>query len=217
MTESNLGELSILYVDVSEIDPHPDNANQGDVEAIKESIKVNGYYAPILVQSSTGYILAGNHRYRAAKELGHTAVPVIYLDVDDEQGKRIMVADNRTTRLGNDDPALLAALLEDIGDSDIGLLGTGYTHADLQTLLDAQDRFDEEFLPEPSPEKHADTVEDYVVEPIAGPNGTCTGVLITHPDHRKFSMEDYNRIRTLIGLGAAHRGALATLGIGEWE
>jgi hypothetical protein len=216
MTESKLGELSVIYVNVDEIDPHPDNANKGDLDAIKESIRVNGYYAPIVVQSSTGYILAGNHRYRAAKDLGHAAVPVIYLDVDDEAAKRIMFADNRTTRLGHDDDALLAALLEEIGDSDTGLLGTGYTHADLQTLLDAQDKFNEEFEYEPTPEKHAVSEGVYQIEPIAGAGGKCTGVLVTRFDHEAWSPEDYNKVRTLLGLGAAHRGALATLGIEDW-
>ncbi len=216
MTESKLGELSIIYADVSEVDPHPENANMGDLDAIKESIRINGYYAPILVQSSTGYILAGNHRYRAARELGHTAVPVIYIDVDDEAAKRIMVADNRTTRLGHDDDALLAALLEEIGDSDTGLLGTGYSHADLQTLLDAQDKFNEEFDVEPTPDRDTFDAEEYVIEPIAGPNGTCTGLLVTHSGRDKWSAADYNRVRTSLGLGAAPRGALATLGIEEW-
>lgn len=216
MTDLKLGELAILYVDVSEIDPHPENANVGDLDAIKESIRINGYYAPILVQASTGYILAGNHRYRAARELGHSAVPVIYIDVDDEAAKRIMVADNRTTRLGHDDEAALAALLEQIGDSETGLLGTGYTHADLQTLLDAQDRFDEDLLGEPTVEKHAVSEGVYQVEPIAGAGGTCTGVLVTRFDHETWTPEDYNRVRTLLGLGAAARGALATLGIEEW-
>lgn len=216
MTDSKLGELSIIYTDVSEIEPHPENANRGDLDAIKESIRVNGYYAPILVQSTTGYILAGNHRYRAARELGHTAVPVVYIDVDDEAAKRIMVADNRTTRLGHDDDAALAALLEEIGESDTGLLGTGFSHADLQTLLDAQDKFAEEFENEPDHGKGADRPEEYQIEPIAGAGGTCTGVLITHPHGGEWSAEDYNRVRLALGLGAAPRGALATLGIEKW-
>lgn len=216
MTDSKLGELSVLYVSVDEIDPHPENANRGDLDAIKESIRVNGYYAPIVVQSSTGYILAGNHRYRAAKDLGHAAVPVIYLDVDDEAAKRIMVADNRTTRLGHDDDALLAALLEDIGESDTGLLGTGYTHADLQTLLDAQDRFNEEFEHEPTPEKHAVAEGVYQIEPIAGAGGTCIGVMVNRFDRETWTPDDYNKVRSMLGLAPMHRGQFSTLGIEEW-
>lgn len=216
MTDSKLGELSILYVSVDEIDPHPENANKGDLDAIKESIRVNGYYAPILVQSSTGYILAGNHRYRAARELGHTAVPVVYIDVDDEAAKRIMVADNRTTRLGHDDDALLAALLEEIGESEVGLLGTGYTHADLQTLLDSQDVFDPEFEGEPTPEKHAVTDSSWQVEPIPGAGGTCAGIMVTRIDGDKLEIEDYQKVRNLLGLAHLHRGQVAETGIEEW-
>jgi len=217
---TDLGNLEIQYVTVEEIDPHPENANRGDIDAIKESIKVNGYYAPILVQSSTGYILAGNHRYRAARDLGHEMVPVVYIDVDDEAAKRIMVADNRTTRLGHDDDATLAALLEEIGESETGLLGTGFTHADLQTLLDAQDRFDEDLLgePDPEPDGWGETPnENYNIEPIAGANGTCTGIIVTHPHGGEWTPEDYNRVRLMLGLGASKRGALATLGIEKWS
>lgn len=216
MTELKLGELAITYVSVDEIDPHPENANQGDLDAIKESIRVNGYYAPILVQSSTGYILAGNHRYRAARALGHTEVPVVYIDVEDEAAKRIMVADNRTTRLGHDDDALLAALLEEIGESETGLLGTGFSHADLQTLLDSQDTFDDDLLNEPTPEKHAVGEGFFQVEPIPGAGGTCTGIMVTRMDGDKLEMHDYQKIRDLLGLAHLHRGGLATLGIEEW-
>lgn len=216
---TDLGDLAIQHVPVGEIDPHPENANRGDLDAIKESIRINGYYAPILVQSSTGYILAGNHRYRAATELGHQQVPVIYLDVDDEAAKRIMVADNRTTRLGSDDDALLASLLAEIGEGETGLLGTGYTHADLQTLLDAQDKFSDDLIGEPDPEPDGwgnAPEENYNIEPIAGPGGTATGILITHPHHEKWTAADYNRVRVLLGLSPAPRGALATLGIEDW-
>jgi len=210
------GTLEVTYVNVDEVDPHPENANQGNVEAIKESIRVNGYYAPIIVQSSTGYILAGNHRYRAAVDLGMTQVPVIYLDVDDIEAKRIMVADNRTTRLGQDDDEALARLLEEIGESDQGLLGTGYSQADLQTLQDALETFDPAFESEPEPTLDTNPTEDWVLEPLEGPDGTCSSVLVHRFDRRALSVEDFQAIRLALGLGRAPRGALSTYGIGAW-
>lgn len=218
MTNNKLGHVDVVYALTTEIDPHPDNANVGNIEVIKESISTNGFYAPIIVQSSTGYILAGNHRYRAAKELGHTQVPVVYLDVTDEEAKRIMVADNRTTRLGHDDSELLANLLEDLGDSELGLMGTGYSHADLQTLLDANDKFDPEFEDEPTPESHGRATNDsqYQIEPLPGANGTCIGIVVTRIDGQTLLVDDYNHIRLALNLGAAPRGAIATLGIEDW-
>lgn len=217
MTESKLGDLAVQYVTISEIDPHPENANIGNLDAIKESIQVNGYYAPMIVQASTGYILAGNHRYAAAKELGYEMVPVIYVDVDDEEAKRIMVADNRTTRLGHDDDEALARLLTEIGESEQGLMGTGFTHAELQTLQDALEKFDPSYQSEPDPESHGTDVDDWAVEPIEGPDGTCSSVLVHRFDRRAVSADDYNRVRAALGLGRASRGALATSGIEAWQ
>lgn len=219
MSESKLGDVTVQYAFMDEIDLHPDNANVGNVDMIAESIRINGFYAPIIVQSTTGYIIAGNHRYQAAKKLGMTQVPVVYLDVNDDEAKRIMVADNRTTRLGHDDSELLASLLEDLGDTELGLMGTGFTHADLQTLLDQQDKFDPEFQPEPDsvPVGHSTEDSAYQVEAIPGAGGVCIGIMVNRIDHEPLSVDDYQHIRVALGLGTVPRGAAATLGIEEWE
>lgn len=215
--ESKLGDVKVLYAMVNEIDPHPDNANVGDLESIQESIRVNGFYAPIIVQASSGYIIAGNHRYKAAVSLGYESVPVVYLDVDDEEAKRIMVADNRTTRLGHDDTEMLTKLLEDLGDSDIGLMGTGYTHAELQSLMDSSDQFDPELTGEPDHPKHTTEDSAYQVEVIPGAEGLCVGIMVNRVDSEPLTPEDYNHVRSALGLGNAPRGAIATLGIEDWE
>ncbi len=213
-----IGNVDVVYALMEEIDLHPDNANVGNVDVIAESIRVNGFYAPIIVQASTGFIIAGNHRYQAAKKLGMEQVPVVYLDVDDTEAKRIMVADNRTTRLGHDDSELLTALLEDLGDTELGLMGTGYSHADLQTLIDQADKFDPEYQPEPDgPLGHTTEDSAYQVEVIPGAGGTCVGIMVNRIDHEPLSPDDYQHIRQALGLGTVPRGAVATLGIEDWE
>jgi hypothetical protein len=216
--ESKLGNLDLNYALVDEIDPHPENANVGDVDTIAESIRVNGFYAPIIVQASTGFIIAGNHRYQAAKKLGMEQVPVVYLDVEDDEAKRIMVADNRTTRLGHDNDELLTSLLEDLGDTELGLMGTGFTHADLQTLIDNADKFDPEFTSEPdSVPTHGTEDSAYQVEAIPGAGGKCIGLMVNRIDGDPLSVDDYQHIRVALGLGVIPRGAAATLGIEDWE
>ena len=84
-----------LLVPIEEVTPWPDNPNNGDVDKIAESIRVNGMYQAICAQRSTGYILVGNHRYAALQELGSDQVPVIWLEVGDEEARRIAIADNR--------------------------------------------------------------------------------------------------------------------------
>lgn len=123
--------------------PHPDNANHGDVGAIAQSIAKNGFYGRLLIQKSTGYIVQGNHRYAAAKQVGLKEIPVEVFELTDLEAKRLMVADNRTARLGQDDPDALRDLLESIQKED-SLEGTGYTDDDLEQLLhDLDNDFDE--------------------------------------------------------------------------
>ncbi len=113
---------------------HPRNPRQGNVEAITESIKANGFYGTIVAQGSTGHVLGGNHRLKAARELGMETVPVAWLDIDDDRALRILLADNRTADLAEYDDAALSALLQELAESD-GLDGTGYDDDALGALM----------------------------------------------------------------------------------
>lgn len=100
-------------VPIESVSPHPDNPRRGDVLTIAKSIKSNGFFGSILVQKSTGFILAGNHRFLAAQNLGIKEIPAIFIDVTDDEALRIMLADNRTSDLGDyDDEKLLEILLQ---------------------------------------------------------------------------------------------------------
>lgn len=114
---------------------HPRNANQGDLGAVMESIDANGFWGTVVAQRSTGYVLAGNYRLMAAKELGIDQLPTIWLDVDDEKALRVLVADNRTGRLGADDNDLLQDILIQLAMTADGLVGTGYDGDDLDDML----------------------------------------------------------------------------------
>jgi len=106
------------------------NPRKGNVNALVESLTVNGQYRPIVVQASTKKILAGNHLWKAAKQLGWKDILVTYVDVDDDRAKKIVAADNRLADMGSYDENALLKLLE-----DITLEGTGYVQADVDDLL----------------------------------------------------------------------------------
>jgi hypothetical protein len=130
-------------VDVNDLQPHPNNPRRGDVDAISESIDAHGFYGALVVQRSTGYVLAGNHRLQAARAQSIARVPVIFVDVDDDAARRILLVDNRTNDLAEYDDAQLVDVLRLLeGD----LSGTGYSDNDLIELLAADDgrRFMEE-------------------------------------------------------------------------
>lgn len=115
--------------------PHPKNPRQGDTGAIYESITANGFYGAVIAQKSTGFILAGNHRWQAARQAGATEIPVTWVDVDDDHALRILLADNRTNDLASYDNETLAQLLEEIHADTGTLLGTGYDGDALDELL----------------------------------------------------------------------------------
>jgi ParB-like chromosome segregation protein Spo0J len=130
----------VVEYPVADLVEHPANPRRGDVEAIAASIDANGFYGAIVVQESTGLVLAGNHRLRAARRQGLDVVPVAVIDVDDERAKRILLADNRTSDLGAYDDELLRTLLEELAAEADGLTGTGYDDADLTAMLDKLER-----------------------------------------------------------------------------
>lgn len=125
-------EFESVAVDV--IKPHPRNPRKGNVEVIADSISHNGFYGACVVQRSTNRILAGNHRWLAAKSQGMATVPVLFVDVDDDRALRILLADNRTNDLASYVDSALADILSGLSnESDLD--GTGYTQEDLEALI----------------------------------------------------------------------------------
>ena len=123
-------------VGVDDLTTHPGNPRRGDLAAVKASIEVNGFYGTIVAQRSSGYVLAGNHRLMAARELGMEHVPVVWVDCDDTRARAILAADNRTSELGGFDSEALAQLLEGLRIED-ALVGTGYSDDDISALIEA--------------------------------------------------------------------------------
>lgn len=145
---------------VKRLRPHPDNPNRGNVELIQDSIRTNTWYGAVIAQKKTRRILAGEHRWRAAKECGAKVIPVIWKDVDDRTALRIMLVDNEAARQATYDEEVLARVLETLTDvPDEDLAGTGFSLADLEAIHDQQEEeddgdddeesSDDDFLPDP--------------------------------------------------------------------
>jgi ParB-like chromosome segregation protein Spo0J len=132
-------DLTSLLTPIDLVRQHPENYNNGDIDAIVESIEVNGMYRPIYVQRSTAYIVAGNHTWLACKMLEADEIPVVYVDIDDHEARKILVADNRVAALARPDDSQLLDLLDRIAVDD-GLHGTGYNEDTLEALRLLQQR-----------------------------------------------------------------------------
>ena len=124
-------EIITGLVKIKDCQTHPKNVRKGNLKAISESLESHGQYRPIVVQASTGYVIAGNHTFMAAESLGWDEILVTSIDVDDETAVRIMLVDNRTTELASNDEGALLELLQSLQVMD----GSGYDGDDLEDLL----------------------------------------------------------------------------------
>ena len=167
----------IELVPIDSIQPSPENVNQGDLGVVIDSVGRHGFYGCIVAQKSTGYIIAGEFRWRAAQHHGAKQVPVAFVDVDDAEARRMRLVDNRSTRLGTDDPAALATLLQELV-CDGGLEGTGYDSEALDELLtDLGQTFTDHQSPQPEITKGDELTKKW---------GTATGQLWRIGSHQLF-------------------------------
>jgi len=136
-------EIAALAVSIDSIEPHPSNIRQGDIGAICQSLHHHGQYRPIVVQRSTGQILAGNHTYHAARSLGWPEIAATFVECDDDQALRILLVDNRANDLATYDDAALVDLLRQLAETDLGLDGTLFDGDALDQLIHDLGREDE--------------------------------------------------------------------------
>lgn len=159
-------------VPVDAVRPHPENPNHGDLDSIGESLDANGFFGACLVQRSTGLILAGTHRWLAAKASGLASVPVIWADVEDEHALRILLADNGTSRNRQIAQDAVARIMKRLGTHK----GTGYNAEEQSRFiasirptlgyLDALNAATDDEIGEPI---------DGATEPAEGPQGGADG------------------------------------------
>ena len=115
-------------VPIDSIAPHPRNPRHGNVDAIAESLRVNGQYSPIVVWNDT--IIAGTHTWRAAKSLGWREIAVTRYEGTERDALRVLIADNRTSDVASYHSEHLIDMLRSLPD----LVGTGYDKEALDEL-----------------------------------------------------------------------------------
>ena len=122
---------------LSNIKPYKNNPRRSvkTIAKIVTSIKEFGFKQP-LVLDKEGVIIVGHSRYLAAKELGLETVPcVIAKELTPQQIRAYRIADNRIAQDGEWDTDLLAIELSEINNSDFDFTKTGFTQAELESLI----------------------------------------------------------------------------------
>lgn len=140
---------------IDEVTPYENNPRNNDqaVDAVANSIKEFGWQQPIVVDKNM-IIIVGHTRYKAAKKLGLTKVPVVVAtNLSDEQAKAYRLADNKSGELADWDEDLLTDELGGIDDIDMSDFGFDDLEDpeidDAETKNVQEDEFDEEPPQEP--------------------------------------------------------------------
>ena len=164
------------------------NPRKGNVGAVAASLKAHGQYKPIVANigthtGRTNEVLAGNHTLKAFRHLAEkfpddprwNSILVHWIDVDNDQAARIVLADNRTAEKGRYDNKVLADLLSDVAGD---LTGLGYTAEDLDALNSVADEIVID------PDADLDSEDDDAVS-MRGQSVISYGIVFTDEDQKR--------------------------------
>lgn len=109
--------------------------NDHAVEAAAAAIRQFGFRVPILVRSS-GEIVDGHLRLKAARHLGLEAVPVLLADdMSEQQVRAFRISVNKVADLADWDMDRLAHELDELRDEGFDLPTIGFTQQELNDLI----------------------------------------------------------------------------------
>lgn len=196
---------------ISKLKPFPKNPRkhpQKEINLLVKNIEKFGFTNPILVQKSTGYIIAGHARVKAAEKAGYKSVPVISWDVNDEDAMAHMIGDNFIQMMSEWDIPFVKDCLAELDGRSYDIEHTGFTDLNVDVLLSHNSGSD--FLkdtvtgenPRDDIEKTPDDVKNH--DPLAADHVKLLFVLLQ--DDRDFIMEylrDYAEKNALETAGQA--------------
>ena len=150
--------MNVEMRNLADIRPYDGNPRINDhaVEAVAASIRTFGFRQPIVVDES-GVIIVGHTRYKAARKLGLTQVPVhVATGLTPAQVQAYRIADNKTGELADWDQDRLGQELAQLQGLDFNLDLIGFSPDELNQLLDqvnlSQGLVDPDEIPEPPEE-----------------------------------------------------------------
>lgn len=104
-----------------------------EYEKLKRSIQEFGYVEPVIWNKRTGNVVGGHQRLKVLKDLGHTEVDCVVVDLDENKEKALNIALNKIS--GEWDADLLASLLKDLDTQGYDITFTGFDLAEAQELF----------------------------------------------------------------------------------
>ena len=172
------GQRKLVYLPTSALTPHPSNPRKhtrAQIRAIAKSIETFGFTAPILADKER-QIRAGHGRWEAAKLVGLTQLPVIFLDhLTEAQTNAYMLADNKLCDRSTFDDPKVARLLKELSALalDFDIEATGFEPPEIDLRIQSLDDSDV-----------AEVADEF--ELARGPAVTAAGDLWVLGDHRLY-------------------------------
>jgi len=127
-----------LAIDIDSVREDPQNARRHssrNLAAIKKSLRSYGQRKPIVVNSETGIIEAGNGLWRAAKSLGWTRIAVARVKDDPATAKGYALMDNQSALLADWDLPVLSDVLKELDAGIFDMELTGFSEREIENLL----------------------------------------------------------------------------------
>ena len=148
--KQSAGKLEHSWHPISKLIRADRNPKAHDIGAIATSIERFGFIAPIIINETTGKIVAGHGRLDTLQSLKAKGkrppknikidgrewlVPVVTVSFDsDAEAEAYLIADNRISEIGGWNDESLVGVLADLAAHD-SLEGVGYDQDDLDDLL----------------------------------------------------------------------------------
>lgn len=144
MKSKSSNEMSMVPIDdLKGADYNPRQITPKALAKLKTSLREFGMPQPVIVNSNTGLIVGGHQRWKAAKELGWTEVPVTYMDLTDDEERVMNIALNNGELTGDWDMEQLAKVLQEVDDKAL-LEATGFDAQHIDKLIEEMTAEDEE-------------------------------------------------------------------------
>ena len=99
--EEPVEQSAYRLLPIYKVEPNPDQPRQDfdeeELQALSESISIHGVIQPLTVRElSSGYyqIIAGERRWRAARQAGLSEVPAVVVEADDKKAMELALIEN---------------------------------------------------------------------------------------------------------------------------
>lgn len=127
--------MQIEMMEIELIHPYENNPRKNDaaVDAVAASIKKFGFRQPIVCDAQK-VIVVGHTRWKAAKKLGLSQVPVHIADLSEVDAKSYRIADNRLQDIAEWDQELLPLELSELKKLDVSLESLGFSEKELESF-----------------------------------------------------------------------------------